>query len=33
MKKVHRAASEALDSEDEEFINQIITVISSQKKY
>ncbi len=33
MKKVRRVVSEALNYEDEEFISQIMTVISNQKEY
>jgi type I restriction enzyme R subunit len=33
MKKVRRVVSEALNSKDEEFISQIITIISNQKEY
>ena len=33
MKKVRRAVSEALGSDDEEFISQTMTIISNQKEY
>jgi type I restriction enzyme R subunit len=33
MKKVRIAVSEALDSDDEELVSQIITIISNQKEY
>jgi type I restriction enzyme R subunit len=33
IKKVRRAVSEALDSDDEELISQIMTIISNQKEY